>query len=230
MTMRVREVPIGDVVPYEGNPRDNEAAVPAVAESLREFGWRQPIVVDADMTVVCGHTRLKAARHLGMETVPVVVADDLTAEQVAAYRLADNRTAELAEWDAGLLALELDGLAGFDMGRFGFDESDAAVDGDPLESVAEDAAPEVEDAPTRVKRGEVWLLGRHRLLCGDATDPADTARLAGGGCRRPPADRPALQRGGGLPRRRGRAGRAPHAGRRRPDRQRRLARRRRRTR
>ncbi len=181
MTMRVREVPIGDVVPYEGNPRDNEAAVPAVAESLREFGWRQPIVVDADMTVVCGHTRLKAARHLGMETVPVVVADDLTAEQVAAYRLADNRTAELAEWDAGLLALELDGLAGFDMGRFGFDESDAAVDGDPLESVAEDAAPEVEDAPTRVKRGEVWLLGRHRLLCGDATDPADTARLAGGG-------------------------------------------------
>lgn len=181
MTMRVREVPIGDVVPYEGNPRDNEAAVPAVAESLKEFGWRQPIVVDADMTVVCGHTRLKAARRLGMETVPVVVADDLTAEQVAAYRLADNRTAELAEWDAGLLALELDGLAGFDMGRFGFDEEDAAGAADPLESVAEDAAPEVEDAPTRVKRGEVWLLGRHRLLCGDATDAADMARLAGGG-------------------------------------------------
>lgn len=179
MTMRVREVPIGDVRPYPGNPRDNEAAVPAVAESLKEFGWRQPIVVDAGMTVVAGHTRLKAAQRLGMETVPVVVADDLTAEQVAAYRLADNRTAELAGWDAGLLAMELDGLGDFDMGRFGFDGAEA--DGpDPLEGVVEDAAVEPEEAETRVKRGELWLLGRHRLLCGDATDPADTARLAGG--------------------------------------------------
>ena len=120
-SMRVRWVPVADVRPYEGNPRRNEQAVDAVAASLREFGWRQPIVVDADGTIVVGHTRLKAALALGMDEVPVVVASDLTPEQVAAYRLADNSTAELAEWDSELLAQELDGLADLDMSAFGFD-------------------------------------------------------------------------------------------------------------
>lgn len=120
--MRVRWVPVGDVRPYPGNPRKNDRAVPLVAESLKEFGWRQPIVVDADMTVVAGHTRLKAAQLLGMAEVPVVVASDLTPEQAAAYRLADNRTSEAAEWDEGMLALELDGLLDINMGRFGFDD------------------------------------------------------------------------------------------------------------
>lgn len=181
--MRVREVPIGDVVPYEGNPRDNEAAVPAVAESLREFGWRQPIVVDADMTVVAGHTRLKAARHLGMETVPVVVADDLTAEQVAAYRLADNRTAELAEWDLDLLGQELDGLTDLDMGRFGFDGFEEALKTpeEQIADVAEDEVPGPDEVEPRCRPGELWRLGDHLLLCADATDAEAVDRLLGGG-------------------------------------------------
>ena len=122
--LRVKYVPIGDVRPYEDNPRRNDGAVQAVVNSLREFGWKQPIVVDADGTIVVGHTRHKAALALEMTHVPVVVASDLTPEQCAAYRLADNRVGELAEWDGELLAQELDGLADLDMSAFGFTERD----------------------------------------------------------------------------------------------------------
>ena len=122
--LRVKYVPIGDVHPYEDNPRHNDEAVEGVANSIREFGWKQPIVVDADGTIVAGHTRYKAALALGMTDVPVVVASDLTPEQCAAYRLADNRVGELAEWDMDLLAQELDGLADLDMSEFGFTERD----------------------------------------------------------------------------------------------------------
>ena len=122
--LRVKYVPVGDVHPYEDNPRRNDGAVQAVANSLREFGWKQPIVVDADGTIVVGHTRHKAALALEMTHVPVVVASDLTPEQCAAYRLADNRVGELAEWDGELLAQELDGLADLDMSAFGFTERD----------------------------------------------------------------------------------------------------------
>ncbi len=127
--LKVKEWAIGDVHPYPGNPRINDEAVQAVAESIKEFGWQQPIVVDADGTVIAGHTRLKAAKRLGMETVPVIVASDLTPEQVQAYRLADNKVGELATWDMGKLGEELDGLLDFDMGRFGFDDGDAGADG-----------------------------------------------------------------------------------------------------
>lgn len=126
--MRVSYVPISDVRPYEDNPRRNDEAVQAVAASIREFGWRQPIVVDADGTIIAGHTRYKAALALGMTDVPVVVASDLTPEQVAAYRLADNRTGELAEWDMDLLAQELDGLSAVDMSAFGFDEDISSME------------------------------------------------------------------------------------------------------
>ena len=128
--MRVQERPLDQVIPYDGNPRINDDAVPKVAESIREFGWQQPIVVDADGVIIAGHTRYKAAQALGLGTVPVVVADNLTAEQAQAYRLADNRTAELADWDDALLAEELDGLLDFDMERFGFEsiELEGALD------------------------------------------------------------------------------------------------------
>jgi ParB-like chromosome segregation protein Spo0J len=116
-------VPIDTVVPYSRNPRKNEAAVAKVAASIREFGFRQPIVVDRDLVVVAGHTRLLAARQLGLKRVPVHVARELTPAQVKAYRLADNRTADEAEWDAELLKLELGDLkaGGFDLGLTGFD-------------------------------------------------------------------------------------------------------------
>jgi len=125
----VIERPIADVLPYAGNPRKNDTAVSKVAASLREFGWRQPIVVDDTLTVIAGHTRLLAARSLGMTTVPVHVAKGLTAAQVRAYRLADNRTAQEAEWDNDLLALELGALADqkFDLSLTGFDADELSA-------------------------------------------------------------------------------------------------------
>lgn len=124
--MEVRDVPIGSIRPYDNNPRDNSAAVGAVAESIERFGWQQPIVVDSDGVIVVGHTRYEAARRLGLETVPVKVADGLSPEKVLAYRLVDNKVGELATWDDGKLEAELDALGDeldgldFDMSDFGF--------------------------------------------------------------------------------------------------------------
>src|SRR5687768_9907717 len=125
--MRIEIWPIDRVKPYDRNPRLNDAAVDAVAASLREFGWRQPIVVDRDGVIVVGHTRWKAARKLGLPEVPVHLAD-LTPGQAKAYRLADNQTATIAEWDKELLPLELADLqsVGFDLGLLGFDEEELA--------------------------------------------------------------------------------------------------------
>lgn len=121
--LKVQYWPIDEVHPYPNNPRNNDDAVEYVANSIREFGWQQPIVVDNDGTIIAGHTRLKAAKMLGMETVPVVVADNLTPAQVNAYRLADNKVAEAATWDMDALAVELEGLeVDFDMTMFDFDE------------------------------------------------------------------------------------------------------------
>lgn len=108
--MNIVNMKITDIRPYEKNPRHNEGAVEAVARSIKEFGWQQPIVVDKDMVVIVGHTRLKAAEQLGLTEVPVVVADHLTPEQVQAYRIADNKTGEIAEWDFALLPMELKDL------------------------------------------------------------------------------------------------------------------------
>lgn len=123
--MQVTMRKIGDIRPYEKNPRKNDGAVDAVAESIKEFGWQQPIVVDKDGVIIAGHTRYKAAKKLKMKEVPVVVADNLTEEQVRAYRLADNKSGELAEWDMALLDEELAALADMDMSLFGFSEADA---------------------------------------------------------------------------------------------------------
>lgn len=120
---RIQWRPIDEVRPYPNNPRHNDDAVEYVANSIREFGWQQPIVVDTDGTIIAGHTRHKAAKMLGMDTVPVVVADNLTPAQVNAYRLADNKVAEAATWDMEALAVELEGLeVDFDMTMFDFDE------------------------------------------------------------------------------------------------------------
>lgn len=104
---QIKEVPIGDIKPYENNPRDNDRAVEALAKSIKSFGWQQPIVVDKNMVVIVGHTRLKAAKKLGAEKVPVVIAENLTDEQAKAYRLADNKTGENAVWDNKKLLEEL---------------------------------------------------------------------------------------------------------------------------
>lgn len=121
--MKVERVPIDRVNPYGRNPRKNEAAVAKVASSIREFGFRQPIVVDNDMVVIAGHTRLLAAKELGLKEVPVHVARELTPDQIKAYRIADNRTAEDSDWNLELLKLELGDLdaAEYDMALTGFD-------------------------------------------------------------------------------------------------------------
>lgn len=127
--LKVQYWPIDDVHPYPNNPRNNDEAVEYVANSIREFSFQQPIVVDTDGTIIAGHTRLKAAKRLGMETVPVVVADNLTPAQVNAYRLADNKVAEAATWDMDALAVELGGLeVDFDMTMFDFDAG-ISIDG-----------------------------------------------------------------------------------------------------
>ena len=105
--MKIELRPLSDIKPYPNNPRINDDAVAAVAKSIREFGFRQPIVVDTESVIICGHTRYKAALQLGLEKVPVHVARDLTPEQIKAYRIADNKTAELAEWNYDLLPIEL---------------------------------------------------------------------------------------------------------------------------
>lgn len=119
--MKVKEIPIDEITPYANNPRNNAAAVEPVAASIRDFGFRVPIVLDKNGVIVAGHTRLEAAKRLGLSQVPCVVADDLTAEQARAFRIADNKTAELATWDAAKLAEELADISDFDMGGFGFD-------------------------------------------------------------------------------------------------------------
>ena len=131
--LNVKMMPIGDVVPYEKNPRLNDQAVDAVASSIREFGFKVPIVVDGKGVVVSGHTRLKAAKTLGLDEVPVIVADDLDDTKIKAFRLADNKVAELAEWDESLLIKELEELddLNYDMGQFEFElDLDDAGDAD----------------------------------------------------------------------------------------------------
>ncbi|HED52913.1 MAG TPA: chromosome partitioning protein ParB, partial [Phycisphaerales bacterium] len=170
---------IDDIQPYERNPRLNDDAVDAVAESLRQFGFRQPIVVDADGVIIVGHTRWKAARKLGLAKVPVHVATDLTPEQIRAYRIADNKTGELAEWDLDLLPIELQDLqqAEYDLSLLGFDEDELAklLAGEAGVSAGltdPDDVPEPPDDPV-TQPGDLWVLGNHRLLCGDSSSTAD---------------------------------------------------------
>lgn len=168
---------ISELKPYKNNPRDNDKAVDAVANSIREFGFKVPIVINKNDEIVCGDTRRKAAIKLGLEEVPCVIADDLSDDQVKAYRLADNKVSELATWDMDKLMEELDAID-MDMLQFGFGDLEEAMDRDALEDdFDEDAAtPEVSYA----KRGDVFVLGRHRLMCGDSTVKEDVDKLVDG--------------------------------------------------
>lgn len=132
--MIISEKKLGDIRPYEKNPRKNDGAVKYVAESIKQFGFKVPIVIDGNDVIVAGHTRWKAAKKLGLETVPCVVADDLTDEQIKAFRLADNKVAEKAEWDFDLLSGELDELFDFDMAVLGFDDTEEELAMDEIES------------------------------------------------------------------------------------------------
>ncbi|MCL6546732.1 MAG: ParB N-terminal domain-containing protein [Bryobacteraceae bacterium] len=174
--MKIELWPLSKVKPYPNNPRLNDDAVDAVAASLREFGFRQPIVVDTEGVIICGHTRWKAAQKLGLEKVPVHVAKDLSPEQIKAYRIADNQTASLAEWDYDLLPIELGELqaANYDLGLLGFDQDELAklLGGELQEGLTDpDDVPAPPDEAI-TQPGDLWILGDHRLLCGDSSSTA----------------------------------------------------------
>lgn len=179
----IKTVPIEDVKPYPNNPRDNEKAVPAVAASIERFGFRNPILVDGDGVIIEGHTRRLAAIKLGMKEVPVVYAPDLTPDEVKALRVIDNKTAELAEWDEDILAEEMVSLPDFDFGEFGFNVGELADMGLDEKDEEYDYEEDGDGKPVvevRTKRGDVWRLGNHVLMCGDSTSEEDVARLMGG--------------------------------------------------
>ena len=175
--MKIIEKKLEDIRPYDNNPRLNDEAVPLVAESLKKFGWQQPIVIDRNNIIVAGHTRYKAALRLGLKTAPCKYADELTEDEVREYRLADNKTAELATWDDDKLAEELAKCADFDMSAFGF--YDEEPEEDPND-VIEDEYEQDEVEPV-AKRGMIFELGAHRLMCGDSTSTEDLDVLMGGG-------------------------------------------------
>ena len=174
-------LPLKAIKPYKKNPRKNDKAVEFVANSIRQFGFRNPIIIDENYEIVCGHTRWKAAKVIGLEFVPCIMADDLNEDQIRAFRLADNKTAEMADWDFDLLEMEFNDIDPelFDMSDFGFFQDDETEDKAPTE-VTEDDFDETAVTESVCKRGQVWQLGEHRLMCGDSTSAEDVARLMGG--------------------------------------------------
>jgi len=179
--MKIEIADINSIQPYINNPRKlKDSAIDKVAKSIKEFGFRQPIVVDKNRIIVVGHTRYRASKKLGLNQVPITIADNLTQEQINAYRIADNRTNEEAEWDLELLKTEIKELelADFNLDLTGFDE-------DQLNNMLfeekqgltdEDAVPETPVEPI-TKLGDIWKLGNHRLMCGDSTKEEDIKKL-----------------------------------------------------
>lgn len=183
--MRVEFRELSRLRPYEGNPRVTDDAVGPVADAIREFGFRQPIVVDTADVIVVGHVRYLAAQKLGLKKVPVHIARDLSPEQLRAYRIADNKLHELSKWNQELLSIELSELraAELDFSLLGFDV-DAVAEllghaSDPAPALNVDDIPEPPDKAV-TQPGDLWILGDHRLLCGDSASPHDVDRLLDG--------------------------------------------------
>lgn len=187
--MEIKKVRLAEIVPYAKNAKKHDRKqIKNVAESIRQYGFVQPIVIDRDGVIVIGHCRALAAEALGLAEVPCVCVDDLTPEQVAALRLVDNKSNE-SDWDMGLLAQELDGLdlSGFD---FDWELPDGVRDG-VVEDDYEVALPE----QAKAQKGDIYQLGAHRLMCGDSTSVSDVQKLTGGGTNRPTPYRPTVQCG-----------------------------------
>ena len=174
--MKIIDKKLSELKPYEKNPRKNDEAVKYVMESIKEFGFKVPIIIDKNDVIVCGHTRYKASKKLKLETVPCIIADDLTDEQIKAFRLADNKVSEYAEWNEDLLKLELEQLEEMD---FDLDELNIEDDEKPTQEVIEDEVPDVTEEP-KAKMGDIYQLGRHRLMCGDSTSITDIEKLMDG--------------------------------------------------
>ncbi|MFL5241264.1 MAG: ParB N-terminal domain-containing protein [Gemmataceae bacterium] len=181
--MQIQMRDIATIKPYNNNPRLNDDAVDAVAASIKTFGFRQPVVTDELDVIIVGHTRYKAALKLGLKKIPVHVAKGLSPAQAKAYRLADNQTATLSAWDDDKLPIELAALQemDFDLDLTGFSAEDLLRYLEPpAQGLTDpDAIPEPPDEAT-TKPGDLWLLGNHRLLCGDSAKAEDVDRLLDG--------------------------------------------------
>ena len=167
--MEIVKKHIDEIIPYENNPRMNEKAVEGVANSIKEFGFQNPIILDKHNVIICGHTRLKAAKKLGLEMVPCVVAENLTDEQVKAYRLADNKVAEKSEWDDDALAKELNDILNIDMGDFGFLEKD--LKSDPEEKYTQAVnIPQYEITGAEPSLEDCCDISKYKALCEEIDD------------------------------------------------------------
>lgn len=187
--MQIELIHIDQIQPYENNPRNNDAAVDKVAESIKEFGFKIPIVIDKDNIIIAGHTRYKAAKKLGLENIPVIKADDLTEQQVKAFRIMDNKSSEFATWNYEALLSEMDSLKldDYDLDLTGFElnELEQLEDKYSPKEIQEDESFDIDEQLENIeepksKKGDIWLLGNNRLLCGDSISKEDVAKLMDG--------------------------------------------------
>ena len=177
MSKQITQMPLKDIKPYPKNPRRNDDSVDAVAESIKAFGFQAPIIVDREHTIIAGHTRWKAAKKLGLVDVPVIIAEELTEDQVKAYRIADNSAGSASTWDDELLQEILADIGtAYDMADFGLD-MEQYIEGSEFPDDIEDDEPPAPPRTATTKLGEIIRLGDHVLLCGDATRPEDMQRL-----------------------------------------------------
>jgi DNA modification methylase len=185
MTPKIETRSVADLIPYASNSRTHsDAQVAQIAASIKEFGWTSPILINGENTIIAGHGRLLAARKLGLDKVPAIVLDHLTKPQQRALVIADNQLALNAGWDMDMLKAEIEdlNLEDFDISLLGFDDKflDGLLEPEPTEGLAdEDAVPEVPETPKTVL-GDVWVLGNHRLMCGDSTSIDAVEKLMDG--------------------------------------------------
>lgn len=187
--MELELLNISEIKPYEKNPRNNDAAVAKVAASIKEFGFKVPIIIDKDNVIIAGHTRYKAAQGLGIEQIPIIKAEDLTPEQVKAFRIMDNKSSEIATWDYESLLKEIESLKleNYDLELTGFElnEIENLFDKYNPEEVQEDESFDIENDLQNIeepitKKNDIWFLGNHRLFCGDSTNEDDVNKLMDG--------------------------------------------------
>ena len=175
--LNVIHLKVSDLIAYENNPRKNDDAVDAVASSIKSFGFKVPVIVDSNNVIIAGHTRVKACKKIGITEVPCVIADDLTEDQIKAFRLADNKTSELAEWDLDKLSEELKFIE-MDMSQFGFEDLEQELDREVLEDEFDENEAVSENPYSR--KGDIFILGNHKLMCGDSTINDDVKKLVDG--------------------------------------------------
>lgn len=187
--MKLIELSIDEIIPYENNPRKNDNAVDKVAESIKEFGFKVPIIIDKENIIIAGHTRYKAAKKLEIKKVPVIMAEDLTGEQVKAFRIMDNKSSEFATWDYESLLLEMESLKiedyNLELTGFDFNEIEGIMDKYNPKEVEEDSDFNIEEQLEAIEKpksqkGDIWLLGESKLLCGDSTVKEEVENLMDG--------------------------------------------------